>query len=72
MGYNVSMSLTILSNYVSAIATLMALFGVPVAEGDLEATIRVIAAFVALASKVLVHFGRLRVGDLNPLGGRKV
>ena len=65
------MSITILSNYLSAIATLFGLFGVVIAPDDLQATLRVISAIIALISQVGVHWGRFRAGGIT-LGGRKV
>ncbi len=65
------MSLTIISNYVSIIATLFGLFGVNIAEADLQATLRVVSAIIALIAQAGVHWGRLRVGGLTAGGFRK-
>lgn len=64
------MSLTIISNYVSVLATLFGLFGVNIAPDDLQATLRVISAIIALISQFGVHWGRFRAGGIT-FGGIK-
>ena len=64
------MSLTIGANYISAIVTLFGLFGVGLAPTDIQATLRVISAFIALGSQILVHLGRIRAGGVTAFGGR--
>lgn len=68
---NNTMSLTVLANYVSFIVTLFGLFGVNIAAEDLQATIRVISALIAVSAQIVVHWGRIRRGDLTLGGFRK-
>ena len=65
------MSLTIIANYASAIATLFGLFGVNIAPDDLQATLRVISAIIALIAQLGVHWGRFRAGGVTLGGMRK-
>ena len=62
------MSKTYLGVYAMLLGALGQWLGVPLAEGDVEATVKVI---LAVGGGLLAMWGRYNVGGVNALGFRK-